>query len=89
VIGPDDEMQAELVMDAIYGSSGIKAGGGIDRARQRLLVAAGKLAGAGAGVIVTGCTEISLALRGQSAPVPLIDATAVLAEAIVDRALTR
>lgn len=89
VIVPGDDDQSGLVMESVYGTSGIKSGGDRSAARKRLLQAATGLAGAGAGVIVAGCTEISLVLRGQSTPLPLVDPTEVLAQAIVDRALSR
>lgn len=89
-------LQRELVMETIYGPmiDGKATGGGIKgKAVQPSHVkafaqAAGHLVNsAGAGVIVAGCTEIGLALSGQSVSgVPLIDPMRVIAEMAIKRA---
>lgn len=80
-LAPPPEIQGQ-VMEAIYA---IKAG---DRqpARVLLMRAAAALAEAGAEVVIAGCTEVPLALRPGDLDVPLIDATLVLARAVVRRA---
>lgn len=68
---PDGErLQEELVMRAIYG---LKTGAERDPDsgapyRDLLIAAAARLVGVGAGVVVTGCTEIGMVLGGGAAP---------------------
>lgn len=82
-----DALQEELVMRPIYGPfregrrqpGGIKCGGDRDletsiRYRDSLAAAVRRLAGAGAVCVVTGCTEIPLALgREPVDSIPLLD----------------
>lgn len=88
VIVPDDAHQAE-VMDAIYGSRGIKAGYTDGRCRQSLLMALAHLVRRGASVVILGCTELPLVLPEHAAfdvagrTVVLIDPTAILARRCV------
>ncbi len=77
----------EAVMEAIYGSAGIKAGKMGRRARRLLLAAADELAGAGAQVLILGCTEIPLGLRPEDLPLPAVNPNQVLAEALVREGL--
>jgi len=84
---PDNEQQ-QKVMDAIYSSWGIKAGH-YEKSRESLKEAGMSLVERGAEAVIMGCTEIPLALRGGDLPVPLIDATLVLAQAAVKAALTQ
>jgi aspartate racemase len=59
-------------------------GGAIGAAERAAFTAcADEVAGAGAGAIVAGCTEVPLLLGPADAPVPLIDATRALAERAV------
>ncbi|MCX6553107.1 MAG: amino acid racemase [Acidobacteria bacterium] len=76
--------QEGLVMEAIYGADGIKAGQTTGRPRQLLEEAARRLIRRGAQVLLLGCTEVPLVLQGGvTAPdgtvVPLVDSTAALA----------
>ncbi|MCP3968217.1 MAG: amino acid racemase [Lentisphaerae bacterium] len=80
------EMQEELVMGAIYGLEGIKAGY-IKGPRKKLIKAAKMLEKEGAEVLLMACTEIPLALRPDDADVPLLDPTDILAQAAVKKAL--
>jgi aspartate racemase len=57
-----------------------------ERASGDLAAAARNLVTAGAEGVIMGCTEIPLALRGVGIPVPLIDATLILARALVEAA---
>jgi len=76
----------EMVMRAIYGRDGIKAG--VYDGPREILIAAGRaLAEDGADVVVAGCTEIPLVLKEGMLPVPVIDATEALALAAVAEAL--
>ncbi|MGE5654167.1 MAG: aspartate/glutamate racemase family protein [Bacillota bacterium] len=86
MLSPDDPMQ-ELVTIAIFGPQGIKAGGR-DLPRQQLLMAAESLIARGVDAIILGCTEIPLALQPGMLPLPLVDATQILAEAAIAAART-
>lgn len=88
VIVPDDAHQA-LVMDAIYGSRGVKAGYTEGRCKQSLLMALEHLVRRGASVVILGCTELPLVLPEHAAfdvagrTVVLLDPTAILARRCV------
>ncbi len=78
VVLPDEQTQAE-VMRAIYEiKAGRKSG-----ARLALIRASRRLLDRGAQLIVEGCTEIPLVLRGE--PLPLLDPMEVMGRACVDR----
>jgi aspartate racemase len=82
-------LQERYVQSAIYDPTfGIKAAANpVDgRAVERLRSALRYLVDRGAEVVVLACTEIPLALAGPE-DVPLIDATEVLARALVRRSL--
>jgi aspartate racemase len=72
-------LQEELVMRPIYGPGGIKCGGDRDLEtgashRDTLAAAARRLAGEGAVCVITGCTEIPLALGREPVDgIPLLD----------------
>ena len=80
VIIPDDEVQNEQVMKALFS---IKAGEDMIKSGDLLAQAAGHLSAMGAGVIILGCTEIPLAFKPEKCEVPVIDATRVLSEVAV------
>lgn len=88
VIVPDDAHQAE-VMDAIYGSQGVKAGYTEGRCKQSLMTALEHLVRRGASVVILGCTELPLVLPEHAAfdvagrTVVLLDPTAILARRCV------
>ncbi len=85
VLAPEAAVQRELVMPAIYGPRGVKAGG--RRQPARLLRQAGDaLRRAGAELLIAGCTEISVVLRRECAGLPLVDPLTILAAAAVRRA---
>lgn len=92
IITPGHESQA-LVIEAIYGPRGIKAGftGGI--CKEQLLVVAEHLCELGAGVLILGCTELPLVLAHADAfplgrhQVAMVDPTTVLALKCVQLAL--
>lgn len=90
LVTPDAAHQ-RLVMAAIYGSDGIKAGRTEGACRDRLLAVLRHLAGRGARAVVLGCTELPLVLRGADVDVDglrlrLLDPTDILAQACVARA---
>jgi aspartate racemase len=88
VLTPDPAEQ-ELVHSSIYDSEyGIKIHPGpvSDRAVEILSGAGRNLIAGGAEAIIMGCTEIPLAMHQMELGVPLIDATLVLAKALIARA---
>lgn len=78
IIYPTMESQKSEVMEAIYGDEGIKAGY-YSEPRQLLQKASEELIAAGADVIISGCTEIELALKQSDVAVPLVDPMEVMA----------
>ena len=91
MIVPDDAHQA-LVMEAIYGAAGVKAGFTTGPCRDDLMRAIVHLAGRGADVVVLGCTELPLLfpqtrdVDANGASVALLDPTMLLAAACVRHA---
>jgi len=83
---PSAEEQEGLVMQAIYGEGGIKAGNRGEGPRGLLSRAAQSLARSGAELVVAGCTEIPLALSQEDVTIPLLDPMQALAEALVREA---
>ncbi len=79
-IVPDSAMQEGVVMKAI---ALIKSGANKKEAEDLLARAGDELVRKGARVIVLGCTETPLAFNPQRSPVPVVDATQVLARAAV------
>src|SRR6056297_302659 len=84
VVEPKDNAQLE-VMEAIYAPWGIKAGK-YKEAKTVLKRVSQKLITDGADLIIMGCTEIPLALDRADVQVELLDATQVLANAVVAKA---
>jgi len=76
---PDAAQRASTVMPGI---AAIKAGD-LQRGAALLQAAALDLARRGAQALVLGCTEIPLVLQSDTAPLPVIDATAALARRAV------
>lgn len=74
-----------LVMPGI---AAVKSGE-LERAVQLLAVAAQALKRRGAHALVLGCTEVPLVLDTANAPLPLIDATAALADKAVRGSLAQ
>ncbi len=81
VVIPDDNIEEENVMKAVYG---IKSG--VDKQiNEDLLAVAGlNVIEKGAELIVLGCTEIPLAFNPDRVDVPVVNATKVLAERAID-----
>ena len=73
------------VTGAIYGKTGIKAGGTTGPA-MLLKPAFNFLKAAGVDMVVLACTELPLVVNTQSAGVPCIDTTEVLAQALLREA---
>jgi aspartate racemase len=93
------ELQEDLVMRSIYGplAAGGRLGGGVKSGLDRdprtgalhrdvLARAVALLADAGATCVITGCTEISLALGSLTLSVPLLDPLRIAARTAVDLA---
>ncbi|MEM7134470.1 MAG: amino acid racemase [Chloroflexota bacterium] len=86
-VTPNLEEQSNLVMEAIYGEAGIKAGCLGEHPTLLLKQAAQMLIEQGATVIIGGCTEIPLVLDEDSLPVPFINPSYILAKKAVEFAL--
>lgn len=82
ILYPGDDTQESKVMEAIYGDQGIKQGNTGTHPKQLLQEAALELINAGVDVVISGCTEIELALKQEDIGVPLIDPMQVLAESL-------
>lgn len=91
IVTPGVDYQA-MVMDAIYGPRGIKAGFVQGLCREQLLLAAEHLCELGAQVLILGCTELPLVLAHCEAfqinghRVALVDPTTILALKCVELA---
>lgn len=85
VIGPDDKEQ-ERVMDAIFGTEGIKAGFTSGTPKEIIVDMARVLIGRGAEAIIAGCTEVPLVLQERDISVPLIEPMRIAAEACILKA---
>lgn len=83
IIYPSKAIQEDNIMEAIYGTKGIKKGNLGDYPLQLLTEAGQELIAAGAEILVAGCTEIPLILKPQHFNVPLLDPVTILAEALV------
>jgi aspartate racemase len=84
---PSETVQREWVMEAIYGKQGIKAGGNLEKNRQKLLQALETLKMGNPRCFIAGCTEVGLALEGISPEIPLINPLDILAKEIVSQSL--
>ncbi|OGV49432.1 MAG: hypothetical protein A2X49_13235 [Lentisphaerae bacterium GWF2_52_8] len=86
---PAADSQEKLVMEAIYGKGGIKAGHKSGPPREQLLTAVGELMENGAQLIILGCTEIPLALKNGDLGIPFVDPTEILACAAVKHSIAK
>jgi aspartate racemase len=84
---PSERVQRELVMEAIYGEEGIKAGGDMGANRKKLLQAVENLRMGNPRCIIAGCSEVGLALEGVSLEIPVINPLDILAGEIVAMAV--
>jgi len=84
-MAPTEDEQSGLVDAAI---ARVKAGDAAG-ARAPFEAAAKALADRGADLILLACTELPIAAEGAACPVPLLDASRALAEALVDFSLRR
>lgn len=86
VLWPDWHLHESLVMEAIYGKEGIKAGNTGEGPRAALRTAALHLIAQGAQCIIAGCTEVPLVLTQSDIEVPLIEPMEGLALALIREA---
>lgn len=86
ILWPGEEEHRSLVMEAIYGPHGIKAGNLGEEPHRLLVQAAQTLIGAGAEGIVAGCTEVPLVLSQRDFDIPFIDPMYFLARALIGAA---
>jgi aspartate racemase len=84
VAPPDD--QEVLVMSAIYGKSGIKAGFISLENKGKILTVSKSLIERGAQAIIGGCTEVPLVVGGGDITVPFLDSLDILARAAIRQA---
>lgn len=86
ILWPSEEDHRSLVMEAIYGTRGIKAGNLGEEPHRLLVQAAQALIGEGAEAIVAGCTEVPLVLSQRDFDIPFIDPMYFLARALIETA---
>lgn len=87
IIWPSEEDHRALVMEAIYGPHGIKAGNLGEEPHRLLLEAARRLIEGGAEAIVAGCTEVPLVLSQKDFDdVLFVDPMYFLADALIKTA---
>lgn len=83
IVLPDNEIQNNMIMEAIYGKGGIKAGGNINNSIRLLTNAGNHLVSKGAQAVILGCTEISMVMHDHFLPVSVINPAKLLAEASI------
>lgn len=85
LIYPDEKVQEEQVMSAIYSETyGIKGGFSEGKCIELLVEAGNNLIQQGAQVLVAGCTEIGMVLKKLSFSVPIIDPMECAIEEIIE-----
>lgn len=83
VLVPPEEAQENLVMSAIYGESGIKAGFISSENKDKILKASNEMIERGAEGIIGGCTEVPLVVQQKDTEVPFFDSLDILALAAI------
>jgi aspartate racemase len=83
IVYPNPTSQTEKVMEAIYGTDGIKSGNLGGKPLKLLKEAGEELIENGADLVILGCTEIGLALKERHLQKPLIDPMEVIANVLV------
>jgi aspartate racemase len=83
VLVPSGETQENLVMSAIYGESGIKAGCISSENKEKILKASNEMIERGAEGIIGGCTEVPLVVQQNDTEVPFFDSLDILALAAI------
>lgn len=82
ILYPNEISQTEKVMKAIYGKNGIKCGNTEGEPLNLLKEAGYELIDKGAELLISGCTEIILALKPSYISKPLIDPMEVVANVV-------
>ena len=83
VLVPPGEIQEHLVMPAIYGESGIKAGYISSENKEKILKSSKEMIERGAEGIIGGCTEVPLVVQQNDIEVPFLDSLDILALAAI------
>ena len=83
---PSRSNQEALIMGAIFGERGIKAGYTGSENQTKMRQAANDLIEQGAEILVAGCTEIPLVLTSEHVDVPVLDTLLILAKTLVQHA---
>ena len=83
VLVPPRETQEKLVMSAIYGDSGIKAGCISSENKEKILNSSNEMIERGAEGIIAGCTEVPLVAEQNDIDVPFFDSLDILALAAI------
>lgn len=81
-----DKTEQEIVMDALFGQQGIKAGYKTGPPRNKILQTAASLIIKGAEAIIAGCTEIPLVLKKDDIKVPFIEPMQITVAAVLKQA---
>ena len=89
VLVPPGEIQENMVMSAIYGESGIKAGCTSSENKEKILKSSNALIERGAEGIIGGCTEVPLVIQQGDIEVPFFDSLDILALAAIRMARGR
>lgn len=89
VLVPPGEIQENLVMSAIYGESGIKAGYISSENKEKILKSSNEMIERGAEGIIGGCTEVPLVVQQGDIDVPFFDSLDILALAAIRMARDR
>jgi aspartate racemase len=88
LIVPDEKIQNDIIMEAIYGQKGIKTLGNLEYNREKILMAIESLKINKPVAVIAGCTEISLAIKEVVLDIPVIDPMVLLAKGLVNAALS-
>lgn len=80
------EQEQEQVMEAIFGTQGIKAGFTSGPAKKIILDVARSLIQRGAEAVIAGCTEIPLVLKHEDLSIPLVDPLRIMALKSIEEA---
>ncbi len=75
-----------LIMDAVFGPKGAKAGFTSAYSRDAVKAVAHRLINRGAEAIIAGCTEIPLVLKDEDIPAPLLEPMRIGARACIVKA---
>lgn len=87
IIKPAETVQTNLVMEVVYGETGIKKGGNLFTNRRKLLEVIALLQQENPVAIIAGCTEVELALEEAEPDIPVFFSLDILADEIVRQAI--